>query len=232
MISKLLNAWQNYRVKRSSPAFVGYLKEKGIKIGDDVIFRDPKTTRIDLTRPSLISIGNHVDINLHFQILTHDWGSRVFRVYFHDLLNSSGKVSIGNNIYFGTNVTVLKGVTIGDNCIIGACSLVTHNIPSNSVAVGVPCRVVCSLEEYFEKRKQKAFEEAIEYVRSIKERFGRQPLLSEMGEEFIYFVNKKNIQDYYSIPIKAQLGDGYQDWLEKHESKFNSFEEFLEYIFK
>mgnify|MGYP006341982617 FL=1 len=52
-------------------------------------------------------------MNRHFQILTHDWSSTVFRNYFHDFVNSSGKVSIGNNIYFGTNVTILKGVTMG-----------------------------------------------------------------------------------------------------------------------
>lgn len=51
------------------------------------------------------------------------------------------------------NCTVLKGVTIGDNCIIGIGSIVTKDIPANSVAIGNPAKVVCSLDEYFEKRK-------------------------------------------------------------------------------
>ena len=85
----------------------------GVKIGDNCIIRSPRTALIDVTRPSLITIGNNVDMNRHFQILTHDWWSTVFRNYFHDFVNSSGKVSIGNNIYFGTNVTILKGVTMG-----------------------------------------------------------------------------------------------------------------------
>ena len=71
----------------------------------------------------------------------------------------------------GTNVVVLKGVTIGDNCVIGACSLVTKNIPANSVAAGVPCRVICSIDEYYRKRKQVALAEAVEYVQSIQKRF-------------------------------------------------------------
>jgi acetyltransferase-like isoleucine patch superfamily enzyme len=44
---------------------------------------------------------------------------------------------------------VLKGVTIGNNCIIGAGAIVTKNIPDNSVAVGVPARVTSTLEDYF-----------------------------------------------------------------------------------
>lgn len=51
------------------------------------------------------------------------------------------------------NCTVLKGVTIGDNCIIGIGSIVTKDIPANSVAIGNPAKVVCSLDEYFEKEK-------------------------------------------------------------------------------
>ena len=128
----------------------------GGEIGDNVLFRDPHTTRIDMTRPCLLSIGNNVDINVNFQILTHDWCTYVFRNLFHDFINSSGKVSIGNNVYIATNVTILKGVSIGDNCIIGAGSIVTKSIPSNSVAAGIPCRVICSIEDYYEKpvRKQ------------------------------------------------------------------------------
>ena len=46
---------------------------------------------------------------------------------------SSGRVTIGNNVRFGVDCTVLKGVTIGDNCFIAAGSLVTKDIPANSV---------------------------------------------------------------------------------------------------
>lgn len=169
-------------------------------------------------------------MNRHFQILTHDWSSTVFRNYFHDFVNSSGKVSIGNNIYFGTNVTILKGVTIGDNCIIGAYSLVTHDIPANSVAAGVPCNVICSLEEYFEKRKLKGLDEAKEYIRSFRNRFHRNPLPSELREEFIYFVDKNNISDYPEIPVRFQLDNGYDEWISKHIAPYKSIDEFLNSI--
>ncbi len=51
-------------------------------------------------------------------------------------------ISVGNNVWFGGNVTVIPGVTIGDNSIIGAGSVVNKDIPANVVAVGNPCRVI------------------------------------------------------------------------------------------
>ena len=51
-------------------------------------------------------------------------------------------VNIGNNVWIGGSVTILPGVTIGDNVTIGAGSVVVSDIPSNSIAVGNPCRVV------------------------------------------------------------------------------------------
>jgi len=51
-------------------------------------------------------------------------------------------IKVGNNVWFGGNVVVLPGVTIGDNVVIGAGSVVTKDIPANSVAVGNPCKVV------------------------------------------------------------------------------------------
>lgn len=51
-------------------------------------------------------------------------------------------VKIGNNVWIGGSVTILPGVTIGDNVTIGAGSVVTRDIPSNSVAVGNPCKVI------------------------------------------------------------------------------------------
>lgn len=51
-------------------------------------------------------------------------------------------ITVGNNVWFGGNVTVLPGVTIGDNAVIGAGSVVVKDIPSNVVAVGNPCKVI------------------------------------------------------------------------------------------
>lgn len=56
-------------------------------------------------------------------------------------------IKIGNNVWIGASTTVLAGVEIGDNTVIGAGSVVTRSIPSNVVAVGVPCRVVRDIDE-------------------------------------------------------------------------------------
>ncbi len=67
-------------------------------------------------------------------------------------------VHIGRNCWLGAGVVVLPGITIGDNVIIGAGSIVTKDIPSNVVAVGNPCRVLREVndhdkEYYFKDRK-------------------------------------------------------------------------------
>ncbi len=56
-------------------------------------------------------------------------------------------IKIGNNVWIGAGCTVLCGVEIGDNTVIGAGSVVTKSIPANSVAVGVPCRVIRKITE-------------------------------------------------------------------------------------
>lgn len=54
-------------------------------------------------------------------------------------------IVVGNNVWIGANVSVLPGVTIGDNCVIGAGSVVNKDIPVGSLAVGNPCRVIRKL---------------------------------------------------------------------------------------
>lgn len=51
-------------------------------------------------------------------------------------------IKVGNNVWFGGNVVVIPGITIGNNVTIGAGSIVTKNIPSNTIAVGNPCKVI------------------------------------------------------------------------------------------
>lgn len=56
-------------------------------------------------------------------------------------------IHIGNNVWLGEDVKVLQGVTIGDNTIIGAGSIVTKDIPDNVIAVGNPCKVIRKITE-------------------------------------------------------------------------------------
>ena len=56
-------------------------------------------------------------------------------------------ITVGDNVWFGAEVTVCPGVTIGDNCVIGAGSVVVKDIPANAVAVGNPCKVVRYVDE-------------------------------------------------------------------------------------
>ena len=55
-------------------------------------------------------------------------------------------IAVGSNVWIGGNVTVLAGVSIGDNCVIGAGSVVTKDIPDNSLAFGNPCKVVRKID--------------------------------------------------------------------------------------
>ena len=61
-------------------------------------------------------------------------------------LISKGEIKIGQNVWICDKVTILGGVTIGDNVIIAAGSVVTHDIPSNCMAAGMPARVIKKLE--------------------------------------------------------------------------------------
>ncbi|MBW9154771.1 maltose acetyltransferase domain-containing protein [Clostridium estertheticum] len=67
-------------------------------------------------------------------------------------------VRIGNDVWIGSNVVILPGITIGDNSVIGAGSVVTHDIPENVIAVGNPCRVLRDInerdKEYYYKNRR------------------------------------------------------------------------------
>ena len=168
-----------------------------------------------------------MDMNRYFTIMTHDYATSVFLRKYHDFLNSSGQVTIGNNIYFGVHCTVLKGVTIGDNCVIGACTLVNRDIPANSVAAGIPVRVICSIDEFYAKRKEASVAEALELARAIYRAKGRRPVPTDFKEEFVHFLRGDEADLHPELRAAAQLREAYPVWKQHHVPAFKDFDEFL-----
>ena len=107
------------------------------------------------TEPWLINIGRNVFITTGVRFITHDGGTLLFRNLVPDL-EITKPITIGDNVYIGNNVIILPGVTIGSNVIIGAGAVVSRSIPDNSVAVGVPARVIKTADEYLEKAKNES----------------------------------------------------------------------------
>lgn len=221
--------YRRFIVLFSVSLYVRYLRRKGVVVGDNFCAFNLSTINIDLSRPSLITIGNNVSINRNFTILTHDFVSGIFIKCYSNVLPSSGHVKIGNNVRTGQNVTILKGVTIGDNVFIGANSLVITDIPSNSIAAGTPCKVIMGIDEYYEKRKVACVKEAFEYAQSIKQRYNRRPVISDFREEYSLYIDGNNIDDYPRLKkfITNQLGKNYDNYISHHKAMFSGFDEFL-----
>lgn len=102
------------------------------------------------TEPWIITLGDNVHITDGVKFLTHDGGTLIFRHIIPDL-EITKPIVIGNNVYIGNNVLLLPGVHVGNNVVIGAGAVVTKDIPDNSVAAGIPARVIESADDYLNK---------------------------------------------------------------------------------
>lgn len=131
---------------------VEYLKKHNIfhHIGNRVMI----TSRRIPLYSKLISIGNNVWIASGVEFITHD--------VTHYMLNGMnlnkkfqekiGCIEIGDNVFIGSGVKILYDVKVGSNVIIAAGSIITKDVPDDSVVGGIPAKVICSLEEYLNKR--------------------------------------------------------------------------------
>ena len=147
-----MNRIKSILINRKNSTKIKYLREQGMKIGNGCTFYC--RTNAFSTEPYLIEIGNKVTITSDCQLLTHDGGCRVaLNMGLMGKIDKFGRIIIKDNVFIGIKSIIMPNVTIGNNCIICAGSIVTKDIPDNSVAVGVPAKVICTVEEWFNKNK-------------------------------------------------------------------------------
>lgn len=165
-----LKCWYGNRLKTAGLSVIGPFGEVRISrkasmsLGKKVCV----SSNVDFEVYGKLAIGSNVDINKFTRIVAFssiEIGCNVAIARFVSILDHDhahgfvdGKLAIGrdyicdpvfigNNVWIGDKVTILKGVNIGDNVIVGAHSVVTKDIESNSIAAGVPCRVIARRPE-------------------------------------------------------------------------------------
>lgn len=119
----------------------GLIVGKNFKLLDDVIIDDSHTWHIE--------IGEDVILASRVHILAHDSSTKT-----HFNYTRIGKVKIGNRVFVGAGSIILPGVTIGDDVVIGAGSVVSADIPDGHVAVGNPVRIICTIDDFLERKRK------------------------------------------------------------------------------
>lgn len=123
--------------KGSNKRKIEYFRKQGMRIGKNCLLNSISFS----TEPYLIEIGNHVAIADGTDFITHDGAIWCFREELGPA-DIFGMIKVGNNVFFGNNCTILPNTFIGDNCIVGAGSVVRGKFPANSVIVGNPAKVI------------------------------------------------------------------------------------------
>ena len=128
------NKWEYPEILEGVPTKYNWVVQNvsGFKLGD----------RTDIGAFTYINAKHGVTIEDYVQIGSH---CSIYSISTID--NQSGVVILKNNCKVGSHSTVFPGVTIGENSIIGAHSMVNSNIPANTIAVGVPAKVIKALNE-------------------------------------------------------------------------------------
>ena len=140
------------RIYDGDAAFKRLLIRQGAKVGTNVQIVDRFKFQYEPWYAGLIEIGDGVVLSAGVRLVSHDSS---YSNVFGKLPVKFGKIAIGNNTYVGVNTVILCGVTIGENSIIGAGSVVNRDVPSNCVAAGNPVRVISTIEEGLSKYKNK-----------------------------------------------------------------------------
>lgn len=154
---------------------INFARKQGVKIGNNcrIYIKDFGS------EPFLIEIGNNVTIAIGTKLLTHDGSAWLFR-------DKEGRrykyqpIKIGNEVFIGMNCIIMPGVSIGDNVIVGAGSVVTKSVPSNTIVAGNPAKVIKSFDDY----RTHALKEFVKEINLDKEKSYKERVIA--NTDFTY----------------------------------------------
>ncbi len=161
------------------------LKKMGLVVGRNL--KMMSQCRIDFAHCWHISIGDDVTLAPRVHILAHDASMHTHLGY-----TRIGNVRIGDRVFIGASTTILPGVDIGNDCIIGAGSVVSRSIPAGYVAAGNPARILMTTDEYLAKQQARmidanCFDESFTVSRHVQQT-QKEQMLATTAEQGFSFV--------------------------------------------
>ena len=217
-----------YREKSSGEKYIAYCKRGGATIGNNVTVYSAKNTTIDETSLQHIFIGDNTQITAGVIILAHDYSYSVLGNIYGELPRQQRDTIIGKNVFIGMNSIILMGSNIGDNVIIGAGSVVSGCIPSNTVCAGNPAKIICSLDQFLVKGRIRFEESARCYYAGIKRK--KQNVTEE--DMIIYrslFTEKSEMERYIAYGKFRGVENEKIINMENYR-KYKTFNDFMEDI--
>jgi maltose O-acetyltransferase len=160
-------------------------------IGEDVLL--PASTFIDTSHCFLISIGDHCGFGPDCVILAHDAQMKEF-------LGAArlGRVMIRPSCHVGARTIILPGVEIGPRTIVGAGSVVSKTLPPDTVCAGSPAKVLCTLDEYLERHRQRiAAGETFDYAQydiGVIDEVGRRKMIAAVSQRDAYMLGARSAE--------------------------------------
>ena len=151
---KILRSIKAKLANRSFASKNKYLRENGCQIGENTRLLCYLVNLV--SEPYMVKIGKDCLISHNVNFFTHDGGVKVLNSldYFKgESMDKVGFITVGDNCFIGNGAKIMPGVTIGDNVIVGTGAIVTKDVPSNCIVAGVPAKVICTIDEYYQKNK-------------------------------------------------------------------------------